>query len=235
MTKKTIAIIPAYNEASNIASVIAEIRQAITLDEIVVIDDGSVDATASVAGRAGVTVLRLPFNMGIGSTVQVGYMYAAQNDYDLVVRLDGDGQHDPADLKRLMYPVLNENSDMSIGSRFLDSSGYKSSFMRMIGIHYFRFLTTILTGQKFTDPTSGFHVYNRNAILFLEKHTPSDYPEIEGLVLLKRARFKVSEVPVTMRPRYSGKSSIKPVASIYYMLKVTLALAINLLRADVTK
>lgn len=232
MTTKSVAIIPAYNEATNIASVIAEVRQAITLDEIVVIDDGSMDDTASIATSAGTTVLHLPFNMGIGSAIQVGYMYAVQNDYDLVVRLDGDGQHDPADIEHLIHPVLCAESDVSIGSRFIDSSGYRSSFVRLLGIRYFRLLTAFLTGQKFTDPTSGFHAYNRSAVRFLEQHTPSDYPEIEGLVLLKRARFRVSEVPVTMRPRQSGKSSIRSVASVYYMLKVTLALVIDLLRAD---
>jgi glycosyltransferase involved in cell wall biosynthesis len=227
---KSIAIIPAYNESSNIASVVNQVFATSTVDEVVVMDDGSEDETAAVASSAGATILRLPFNLGIGSTVQLGFMYALKHPYDFVIRLDGDGQHDPLDIQRLLQLLVEGSADVAIGSRFLHNAGYQSSFVRHIGIRYFRFLVTMLTGQKFTDPTSGFRAYTRQAVQFLAEHTPSDYPEIEGLVLLKRAGFQIREVSVTMRPRRSGQSSIKPATSVHYVFKVTLALFINLIR-----
>jgi len=227
---KTLIIIPAYNEAKNIAQVIATTRTSAPLADILVVNDGSADDTAAIARSAGATVISLPYNLGIGGAVQTGYIFANEMGYDVVARLDGDGQHDPAQLTGLIQPVASGEADVVIGSRYVSGQGYQASLSRAIGIKLFATLVSLITGQRFTDTTSGFQAANREAVAFLAEHLPTDYPEIEGLVLLGRAGFRVREVPVTMRPRQAGESSITPFRAAYYVLKVLLAILIGLLR-----
>jgi glycosyltransferase involved in cell wall biosynthesis len=223
-------IIPVYNEAASIGSVVLEIRLAAPQAAIVIVDDGCSDDSADVAEAADAIVIRLPYNLGIGGAVQTGYRFASELGYDIVVRLDGDGQHDPAQMEGLIRPILSGQADVVIGSRFVNEQGYQASVARSLGIKLFATLVSLVTHQRFTDTTSGFQAANRSAAAFLARHLPSDYPEIEGLVLLCRAGFRVFEVPVTMRPRRAGRSSITPLRSIYYTFKVLLAILIGLLR-----
>jgi glycosyltransferase involved in cell wall biosynthesis len=227
---RLLVTIPVYNEAPCIASVIHEVRSYANRADIVVINDGSSDGSASIARDAGAEVIDLPFNLGIGGAVQTGLMFAAERDYDLVARLDGDGQHNAAQLAQLIRPVISGEADVVIGSRFIEGRGYTSSLARAIGMRVFSGVVALVTGHHFTDTTSGFQVLNRAAACFLASHLPTDYPEIEGLVLLCRAGFRVCEVAVTMRPRIAGRSSISPWRAIYYICKVSLAVLIGRVR-----
>jgi glycosyltransferase involved in cell wall biosynthesis len=232
--RRRVAIVPAYNEEGAIASVIGEILAFDPGLEVVVIDDGSVDQTARAARVAGAHVLRLPFNLGIGGAVQTGFRYAHENDFDLAVRVDGDGQHDPAQLTAVLEPVLRDEVDIAVGSRYLPSSGgYQSSATRRVGIRILAGTVSVLTRQRITDPTSGFQALNRKAILLFAADYPHDYPEVEGLVMVVRHRLRFCEVPVAMRPRAAGKSSIRALSSIYYMVKVLLALFVGSFRRNV--
>lgn len=223
-------ILPAYNEAASLASVIDAILQEIPTAKVIVIDDGSSDDSAQVASLAGADVLTLPYNLGIGGAVQAGYLFATEAGFDIVARLDADGQHDPAQLTNLLTPIISGRADVTIGSRYLRGPGYKASFSRSIGVKMFAVLVSLITRRRFTDTTSGFQAANRDAVRFLAQHLPTDYPEIEGIVLLRRAGFQVTEVPVTMQPRIAGHSSITLLRSIYYVFKVLLALIVSLLQ-----
>jgi glycosyltransferase involved in cell wall biosynthesis len=232
--QRRVAIVPAFNEEGCIADVIAEIRAFDPGLEVVVIDDGSVDRTAKVARAAGAHVLKLPFNLGIGGAVQTGFRYAHENDFDLAVRVDGDGQHDPAQLDKVIEPVLRGEADIAVGSRYLAASGgYKSSATRRIGIRILAGTVSMLTRRRITDPTSGFQALNRKAIRLFAADYPHDYPEVEGLVMLIRHRLRFCEVPVAMRPRAAGQSSIRALSSVYYMVKVLLALFVGSFRRNV--
>jgi glycosyltransferase involved in cell wall biosynthesis len=231
---RRVAIVPAFNEEACIAGVIAEIRAFDSGLEVVVIDDGSVDATSRVAREAGARVLRLPFNLGIGGAVQTGFRYAHENDFELAVRIDGDGQHDPAQLDGVIEPVLRGDVDIAVGSRYLASNdGYQSSATRRVGIRILAGTVSLLTRQRITDPTSGFQALNRKAIRLFAADYPHDYPEVEGLVMVIRHRLRFGEVPVAMRPRAAGKSSIRALSSVYYMVKVLLALFVSAFRRNV--
>ena len=230
MNERFLVIIPAYNEAGSIASVVERVRQYATRADVVVVDDGSTDATAMLAQQAGAMLLQLPVNLGIGGAVQTGYRFAVRQGYDVVARLDGDGQHDPAQLAGLLEPIRAGRADVVIGSRYLTGSGFVASRARRWGISIFAALVTLLTGQQFTDVTSGFQAANLEAAGFLAEYCPSDYPEIEGLVLLCRAGFRAQEVPVTMQARTTGQSSIRAWHTIYYVIKVLLAILAALLR-----
>jgi glycosyltransferase involved in cell wall biosynthesis len=231
---RRVAIVPAFNEEGCIAGVIAEVRAFDAGLEVVVIDDGSVDQTASVARAAGAHVLKLPFNLGIGGAVQTGFRYAHENDFDLAVRVDGDGQHDPAQLRAVIDPVLRDEVDIAVGSRYLATSGgYRSSVTRRMGIRILAGTVSMLTRQRITDPTSGFQALNRKAIRLFAADYPHDYPEVEGLVMLIRHRLRFCEVPVAMRPRAAGQSSIRALSSVYYMVKVLLALFVGAFRRNV--
>lgn len=221
-------ILPAYNEAASVASVVTAIRREIPTARIVVVDDGSSDDSARMASGAGADVLSLPYNLGIGAAVQTGYLFATEAGFDVVARLDSDGQHNPMQLTSLIDPIIAGQADVVIGSRFLTSSGYQASLSRAVGTKVFAVLVSFITRQRFTDTTSGFQAANQAAARFLATHMPTDYPEIEGLVMLCRAGFRVREVAVTMRPRKSGHSSITPLRSAYYVLKVTLAVLVSL-------
>ncbi len=209
-----IAIVPAFNEEDAIARVIEEIRAYDPDLEIVVVDDGSNDRTAEAARAAGAHVPRLPFNLGIGGAVQTGLRYAHENGFDLAVRVDGDGQHDPAQLATVVEPVLRDEADIAVGSRYLGGGeGYRSSAPRRLGIRILASTVSLLTRQRITDPTSGFQALNRKAIALFAADYPHDYPEVEALVLLVRHRLRLCEVPIEMRPRTAGRSSIRALSS----------------------
>jgi len=228
---RRIAIVPAYNEEASIGGVIDELRAFDPGLDIVVVDDGSADGTSKAARAKGVHVLTLPFNLGIGGSVQTGFRFAYENDYDLAVRVDGDGQHDAAELRKVLEPVLAGDADIAIGSRFVgDDDGYRSSRTRRVGIRVLASAVSAITHQRVTDTTSGFQALNRKGIALFAGDYPSDYPEVEATVLVFKHRLRLVEVPVTMRERETGQSSITFVRSIYYVAKVTLALFMAMLR-----
>jgi glycosyltransferase involved in cell wall biosynthesis len=231
---RRIAIVPARNEEACVGGVVEEIRVFDPDMEIVVIDDGSGDRTASVARAAGARVVQLPFNLGIGGAVQTGFRYAFENGFQLAVRLDGDGQHDPQELPALLEPVLAGRADIAVGSRFAGAEAYRSSFVRRLGIRLFARLVSLLVRSRVTDTTSGFQALNRRGIALFAADYPHDYPEVEAVVMVFKHRLRLEEVPVRMRERAGGRSSITAGGSVYYMLKVTLALFVGLFRRNVT-
>ncbi len=229
---KKIAIVPALNEEESIAVVIDEIRAFDGSFAIVVVDDGSVDRTAQVAAARGAHVLRLPFNLGIGGAVQTGFRFAYENGYGLAVRVDGDGQHDPAELPKILEPVLAGEADIAVGSRFAGEDSYRSSRSRRVGIHLLAWIVSRIIGQRVTDTTSGFQALNRRGIALFAADYPHDYPEVEATVMVAKHRLRLVEVPVTMRERTAGRSSITAVRSVYYMAKVLLAIFVNVFRRN---
>ncbi len=232
---RVVAVVPAYREEAAIAGVIEEIRAFDPAIDVVVVDDGSPDGTAAAASRAGAAVVRLPFNLGIGATVQTGFRYALEHGYDTAVRLDGDGQHDPAELPALLEALGRGDADVVTGSRFVGVDGdYRPPLARRIGITWFARLVSLLTGQRVTDTTSGFQALNRKGIALFARDYPSDYPEVEATLLVLRSKLRLVEVPVRMREREHGASSITLVRSVYYVLKVTLALLVAMARKATT-
>jgi glycosyltransferase involved in cell wall biosynthesis len=229
---KSIAIVPALNEEGAIGSVIDEIRAFDETFDIVVIDDGSADRTGEVAAERGAHVLRLPFNLGIGGAVQTGFRFAFENGYELAVRVDGDGQHDPAELPKIVKPVLLGEADICVGSRFAGERSYRSSRSRRVGIHLLAWIVSRIIGQRVTDTTSGFQALNRRGIALFAADYPHDYPEVEATVMVAKHRLTLVEVPVTMRERAAGRSSITALRSVYYMTKVLLAIFVNVFRRN---
>jgi glycosyltransferase involved in cell wall biosynthesis len=228
---RIIAIVPAFNEAGAIAGVVESIRAVGPEYDVVVVDDGSVDDTSAIARRHGAFVVTLPYNIGIGGTVQTGFKYALEHGYETAVRLDGDGQHDPAELAKLLGPIERGEADIVTGSRFVEGSGkYRPPLARRIGIIWFAKIVSLLTRQRVTDTTSGFQALNRKGVALFAGDYPNDYPEVEATVLIFKHRLRLVEVPVTMRERETGQSSITLLRSIYYVLKVTLALLMAMLR-----
>jgi glycosyltransferase involved in cell wall biosynthesis len=231
---RRVAIVPAYNEEQAVAGVIDELRAFDPGLDVVVVDDGSIDRTAAVAAAKGARVLRLPFNLGIGGAVQTGFRFAYEHGYDLAVRLDGDGQHDPAQLTTVLEPVLRGEADIVVGSRFVsEAEGYRSSRTRRIGIRLLAWVVSRIVGQPVTDTTSGFQAVNKHGIALFAHDYPHDYPEVEAIVMVFRHRLSLREVPVTMRARDGGRSSITTLKSVYYMVKVLLAIFVGLFRRNV--
>lgn len=227
---KKLVIIPAFNESGSIVDTVEDIRKNAPEFDYIVINDCSKDKTAQICKRNDIKVLDLPINLGIGGAVQTGYAYAYRNQYDIAVQFDGDGQHDACFLETMAEALASRNADMVIGSRFIEYQGYQSSGLRRVGIKIFSFLTKVLFGKKITDATSGMRMCNRKVIeLFVEDY-PRDYPEPETVCRLLRKKCKVIEVPVQMRRRSAGTSSISFRKSVYYMIKVTLAVLIERLR-----
>ena len=225
-----IVIIPAYNEERRIASVVAGVKVAVPDAAIVVVNDCSRDDTAAVACQAGAIVVSHPFNMGYGAAIQTGYKYALANNYDYLVQLDADGQHDPSCIPALLAPVRAGESDIAIGSRFLENS-YRPPFMRRVGMSLFRSIVSLVTGRQVTDTTSGFQAFNRNVIAFFSKDIfPVDYPDADMLITLHRAGFRVVEVPVRMFENSEGKSMHSGLKPLYYMFKMILSICVTLLR-----
>jgi glycosyltransferase involved in cell wall biosynthesis len=227
---RRLAIVPALNEERSVGSVIAEIRASDPEFEILVIDDGSKDGTFAEASRAGATVVSLPYNLGIGGAVQTGYQYAHENGFDVAVQVDGDGQHDPRDIPSLLEPILAGKADLVIGTRFRGDRIYRASFARRIGIRILSAVVSLMVRQRVTDPTSGFRAANKRAIRLFAVDYPRDYPEAEANVVVHRHGMRMAEVPVAMRTRSGGRSSITIFRSVYYMVKVCLALLISMFR-----
>jgi glycosyltransferase involved in cell wall biosynthesis len=232
-----LAIVPAHNEAGAITSTVEEIHRFAPDFDILVIDDGSTDSTATRAESAGAKVVRLPFNLGIGGAMQTGYLYAQARGYDVAVQIDGDGQHDPRYIHDLLR-CLQANPDLNMvtGSRFLesDNDGHRSSAPRRIGIAIFARLVSMIIRRRVTDPTSGLRMTNRVGIELFARDYPHDYPEVEAILLMHAHRLESCEIPVVMRPRTSGVSAISSTQPIYYMIKVLLAVFIGLFRSHPT-
>ncbi|MCM1261947.1 MAG: glycosyltransferase family 2 protein [Butyrivibrio sp.] len=223
---KVLVIIPAYNESSNIESVISHLESRESEYDYLIINDGSTDSTVDICSKKNFHYLNLPINLGIGGAVQAGYIYAQRNGYDIAVQMDGDGQHDIAYLKDMLQPLLKNETDIVIGSRFLKKEGYQSSVARRIGIKFLSFLILITTGKKIKDVTSGYRAVNSKFIDIYVNDYPTDYPEPEAIVTAIMNRGRITEVPVQMRAREGGNSSITFKKSIYYMIKVTLAILV---------
>ena len=226
-----LAVVPAYNEAATVTQVVRAIREHAPQFDVLVVDDGSTDGTGELARDAGARVLRHPFNLGIGGAVQAGFRYALEHDYDFMAQVDGDGQHDPAQLVKLEEAMRSDRSlDMVCGSRFLRRKQYPAPISRRTGIHIFAFILSRVIGQRVSDPTSGFRLYNRRAVSLFARDYPHDYPEVEAVLMLHHHRLRMREVAVRMFARGGGASSINSGKSVYYMIKVLLAIFVGLLR-----
>lgn len=232
---KCLIIIPAYNEAANIEKVINNIVQNYPQYDYVIINDGSTDKTEKVCVNAGYQVLNLPINMGIGGAVQTGYRYAKKNNYDAAVQIDGDGQHDVAFLEDMLKLLETGEADVVIGSRFVQKEGFQSSQIRRVGIRFLSILARILTGVQVRDITSGYRVVNRRFIEIYANDYPADYPEPEAMIIAAVHGGVIKEYPVVMRERENGTSSITFKKSVYYMIKVTLAMLVRRLSFGVRR
>lgn len=230
MSLKKLIIIPAYNEEANIKKTIDAIKRNAKEFDYVIINDCSTDRTREICETYGYNVVNLPINLGIGGAVQTGYKYAYQYGYDMAVQVDGDGQHDPEFLNTMAEYMEKNHVDMVIGSRFIEKKGFQSSAARRMGIKFFSWLIKLLTGERITDPTSGLRMVGRNVIDIFSRDYPKDYPEPESVVAVLRKKMTVREIPVIMHEREGGVSSISPKKSIYYMVKVTLAILIERIR-----
>jgi glycosyltransferase involved in cell wall biosynthesis len=223
-------IIPAYNEEAAILGVIEQIRQSMPGVPILVLDDCSEDATVTVARSAGVDLISLPHHLGLGGLVQTGYKLAYSLGYEYVIRVDGDGQHDPRDIPLIYQRLRESGAEMVIGCRM--PNGWKTGVVRRMGIQFFRAMLRPILGRQVNDPTSGFVGVNRTALQVFARSFPLEYPEIEALVVLQRRRFRFEEVPVRMHPRRTGRSTITAVKSLYYIAHVLLGVFVNILKYD---
>jgi glycosyltransferase involved in cell wall biosynthesis len=229
-------VIPAYNEEESIKRVVEESHQYFPSADILVVDDGSSDRTSQQVLSTKAELLRLPCNMGVGAAIEAALKYADRYGYSYALRLDGDGQHNPDDAIRLLAAVRNGEADAALGSRFMetrwagDEQVYRTTRTRAVGIRIFAALVSLLIGQKITDPTCGLRCYNRRIIRYLARNHPQDYPEVESIVVLHRAGFRLLELPTTVRPRIAGTSTIGNTMAIYYVFRVTLAAFIAVLR-----
>lgn len=227
---KKIIIIPAYNEEENVERTVNAIQKSAQGFDYVIINDCSTDNTRKICEEKEFNIVNLPINLGIGGAVQTGYKYAYENGYDVAVQVDGDGQHDPEFLNTMADYLIEHQVDMVIGSRFIEKKGFQSSITRRMGIQFFSKLIKVLTGKKITDPTSGLRMIGRNVMEIFSEDYPRDYPEPESIVAVLRKNMKIEEIPVVMLERQGGVSSISPKKSIYYMIKVTLAILIERIR-----
>ena len=233
MNKNNLAIIiPAYNEAGRIATSIAGIRKFGNAD-VVIVNDGSDDDTAGEAKAAGARVIELPFNLGYGAALQTGFKYAIDKGYEFAVQMDADGQHDPLSIEALISPVLKDEVDVVIGSRFLDKGNYKAPFVRRMGMYFFGIITSVVTGRRITDPTSGFQALNKKVMEFYASDAyPADYPDADVIIMLYRQGFRFKEVPVIMHnaaKRSMHGGILKP---LYYIFKMMLSIFVTLLRKE---
>lgn len=224
---KTLIIIPAYNESENICTLVDGIIQQYPQYDYLIIDDCSTDSTKKICKEKQYNYVSLCTNLGIGGGVQTGYIYASENNYDITVQIDGDGQHDPAYIGSLIDALVNENADMVVGSRFIENQGFQTTGSRRLGIKIINFTIGICTGLKITDATSGFRICSKRMTRFFADNYAQDYPEPEAIVAATLNGYKVIERPVVMRERQAGTSSINPIKSIYYMVKVIFAILIH--------
>lgn len=228
---KILVLIPAFNEASVIAAVIADVRRVVPDYDILVVNDGSTDSTAAVADAAGAMVASHAFNMGYGVAIQTGYKYAYAHAYHAVVQLDGDGQHDPDCIPSLLKPILAEEADFAIGSRFLECRSYEPNWARGLGMTLFKSLVSWRTGQQITDSTSGYQAFNRDVIRFFTSETfPNDYPDADVLITLHRAGYTITEIPARMFTNGAGTSMHSGIKPLYYVFKMLLSISVILLR-----
>lgn len=223
---KKLVIIPAFNEEGNLEKTIKDIKDNAPDFDYVIINDCSTDKTLEMCRRHGFSYLNLPVNIGIGGAVQTGYRYAYYHGYDIAVQFDGDGQHSASHLEDMVTTLIDTESDMVIGSRFIEKEGFQSSGLRRIGIKYFTGLIKLLTGKKITDPTSGMRMVNKKLLEKFTDEYPKDYPEPESVVTILAEKYKVTEIPVVMNEREEGVSSISLKNSVYYMIKVSFAILI---------
>ena len=231
-SNEVLILIPAFNEAGAIGDVVHEVRHVMPEARILVVDDASRDETPALAAQAGAKVLRLPYHLGLGGCVQAGYKLAFELGYQYVIRVDGDGQHDPAYIPDLLKTLRTTGCHMVIGSRFFQNNGTHTSVIRGIGIRIFRLLLRPILGKPVHDPTSGFVGVNREALQVFSGSFPLEYPEIEALVVLQRKRFRFQEVPCRMRRRKAGRSTITAVKSLYYIVHVLLGVFVNILKFE---
>ncbi len=229
---KLMILIPAYNEEGAIQGVVEEVRGVMPGTPVLVVDDCSKDATIFRARSAGAGVLALPYHLGLGGCVQAGYRLAYQHGFDYVIRVDGDGQHDPRDIPKILETLQKERCEMVIGSRFVDGAGEHTTVTRGLAIAFFRAILRPILGKPVHDPTSGFVGVNRTALDVFSRTFPLEYPEIEALVVLQRRRFRFVEIPCRMRPRKTGRSTITAVKSVYYMVHVLLGVFVNVLKFE---
>lgn len=231
--RRGLIIIPAYNEEGAIGALLAEIADSDLGMDVIVVDDGSKDRTAREAERSGAVVVRNPFNLGIGGAMQTGYRYAYEHGYDLAIQVDADGQHPPASIPELIAPITHGDANMTVGTRFREDTAYRGSPLRRIGIAMFAGLVSLIVRQQMTDTTSGFRAADREVIRLFAFEYPQDYPEVETTAVVHRQGLRIVEVPVEMRLREVGESSITLFWSVYYVVKVTLALLVGLFRGPV--
>jgi glycosyltransferase involved in cell wall biosynthesis len=227
---RKVAIVPALNEEGAVGRVVEDLHREAPDFDVLVIDDGSDDATAARAREAGATVLQHPFCLGIGGAVQSGYRYAYLNDYDIAVQVDGDGQHDPAQISKLEHGLAESGADLVWGSRFLENPGYEVPRSRITGIRIFSRILSAITREHVSDPTSGFRLTNRRGIELFARDYPHDFPEVEAILLVHSHDMSMREVPVRMREREHGSSSIVGYNAAYYMARVLLGIFIGLFR-----
>jgi glycosyltransferase involved in cell wall biosynthesis len=230
---KVLVIVPAFNEQDNLRDLVSKLRRVEPKLDILIINDRSLDQTAQICKEMLVNTIHLPCNLGIGGAVQTGYKYAQLHGYEYAVQVDGDGQHDPQYICDLLRPLFDNQADMVIGSRYINKVGFQSTAMRRVGIKYFSLLINLLIQQKVTDPTSGFRACNAKVIDLFSRVYPADYPEPESIVFIRRNGLTITEVPVIMQDRLGGISSIKSFRTLYYMVKVSLAILIDKMRRNV--
>lgn len=223
---RVLLIIPAFNESGNLPVLLDKLKEREEYMDILVINDCSSDDTSGISWEYDVATVDLPVNLGIGGAVQTGFKYARNFGYPIAVQVDGDGQHNPKYINDLVEKVL-EGYNMCIGSRFIHNAGFRSTATRRMGIRFYSILLKLLTGQEFTDPTSGFRAFDRKAIELFAEDYPTDYAEPESIIMLTKRKMKVCEIPVIMNAREKGKSSINAIKSVYYIIKVTLAICIS--------
>lgn len=221
---KTCVVVPAYNEENSIADVVTSVFAHMPGATVAVIDDGSRDRTADRAKTAGATVLSLPINLGIGGAVQTGYKFALRHDFAFALQIDGDGQHDPSESYHLFGPLLNDSADVVIGSRWLGRGNYVAPRSRRFGMKFLESLVSRKAGARYSDTTSGFRAMNERAVSLFATDYPADYPEVESILLARHHGLRVVEVPVVMKPREHGTSSIRGLRTLYFMFRITIGL-----------
>lgn len=227
---RVLVIIPAYNEALSLPALIGQLRSLHPGIDLLVVDDGSTDQTPAVVSKLPARLISLPCNLGVGGAVQTGLLVALEEDYDIAIQVDGDGQHPPGEISKLLAGLQENGSDMVLGSRFLGEGGFQSTAGRRLAIRFFSRMISAFSGTRITDATSGFRAWNRRAIRVLAKEYPEDYPEVEAILRLHQAGLRISEVAVRMLERTAGRSSIGTLEAFTYMIKVPLAVLMSLLR-----
>ena len=224
-------LIPAFNEEGRVATVIREVQEFLPMATILVVNDGSTDQTAAAGSRAGTLVVSHPFNLGVGTALQTGYKFAVQRDFNYVIQLDADGQHDPSDLPRFLRALEETKADLVIGSRYLANRHRSTSVPRRLGIRTFSLVLTLLIRERLTDPTSGYRAMTRRVLQFCTLDTYGfDYPDADFLLTLHRAGFRLAEIPIDIKPRLGGQSQHRGLRPVYYILKMFLSIFIILLR-----